>query len=166
MISLTIKDGILNVCGLNFSGGDIAQLLLLLSTIVIILFSWLSIKLQIKRTSGTFIMGIVNSFYQDKNLAQLYYNILHGKWSFNINSLSINKESGIDHLLEFYNTIAHLLKDKLINKEIMLYFIYDIVKILENENVKKYITYVKNEFKYTFYGLEWIDKKKSNINSK
>ncbi len=99
-------------------------------------------KQSIREKRNQVLIEIFNRLYCDNEIRKIIYAVDTGK---DVSEIKFQGklEKEIDKTLRFLDFIGHLIKDKSIRKKDIDTFRYEIGRILENEEVIKYIKWMK-----------------------
>ncbi len=152
---------------------DVLQVLigLILSGIALwgVLVAKRTLRAQLKQAQATFLITANDIFYRNDNIAETYYEVIHGLWTPPLltdyqtttcdnheNKRGFRAERRIDNLLDYYDDIGQICRDGMVEESATVFFSKEVRKILGNPLVEKYINDCAIIQKFPFEGIKWL----------
>jgi len=131
----------------TISISDILSLIFLGLAIIGIFLTRHQIKQGYNVQKATFFKDLFQTMYGDPEIRNTFYLIEHGKFVFDNNFYQSENEQSIDRLLCFVDLICGLYAGKMLTKQEMFYFEFELITIYNDPNVQAYIEYIRGLYK-------------------
>lgn len=131
----------------TISISDILSLIFLGLAIIGIFLTRHQIKQGYNVQKATFFKDLFQTMYGDPEIRNTFYLIEHGKFVFNDNFYESGNEQSIDRLLCFVDLICSLYAGKMLTKQEMLYFEFELITIYNDPNVQAYLEHITGLYK-------------------
>src|SRR6266849_10002927 len=126
---------------------DILSLIFLSLAIIGIFLTRHQIKQGYDVQKATFFKDLFQTMYGDPEIRNTFYLIEHSKFVFNDNFYESGNEQSIDRLLCFVDLICGLYAGKMLTKQEMLYFEFELITIYNDRNVQAYLEHIRCLYK-------------------
>ncbi|TGM06414.1 hypothetical protein [Leptospira jelokensis] len=110
----------------------------LATTVALGIASW-QLYMNSKQRRAEHLQSLLNLFHSDSRMYDIYYKIEYGIFSYTSKHHTTEEEKDLDRLLGFFDNIARLYQMKLINKKDLGVFGYELLTILQNKEVNRYL---------------------------
>jgi hypothetical protein len=119
------------------------QLGLLIVAIVGIGLTYHRIRLSYKTQKAIFFKEIYLTLRREKELRDIYYKIEYNELQYTPEFHGGPEEGPTDRLLSFFDLICDLYNQRILTKQEMSFFRYDIKRVYQNESVQEYINFLQ-----------------------
>ncbi len=127
----------------DVSIGDIGSMLLLLTAVVALFFTWQQLKDNNQKQRAIFFKDLYSTFFFDPDISYAFYVIEGGEVDFtgyyrSGEEKQFNKIDAINKLLAQCELISALYLRGAISEDEMTHFEYNLIRTSENPNIQKY----------------------------
>jgi hypothetical protein len=126
---------------------DIMSLIFLGLAIIGIFLTRHQIKQGYNVQKASFFKDLFQTMYGDPEIRNTFYLIEHGKFVFDDNFYESGNEQSIDRLLCFVDLICGLYAGKMLTKQEMIYFEFELIMIYHDPNVQVYLEHLRGLYK-------------------
>lgn len=130
--------------------GNLISFLGFIATAIGLFVAVKQMKRNFKIQKSNLILKITDELFEDSAQRQFFYKIDYERFKFDLDNLDSFKESDderrLDSLLYKYDAISKVIRMKLIDIEDIEFLMFEIIQVLENKEVQKYISWLENEF--------------------
>ena len=130
--------------------GNLISVLGFIATAIGLFLAIKQMRRNLKIQKSNVILKITDELFQDNEQRQFFYKIDYEKFEFNLDKLESFKgsddERRLDSLLYKYDAISKLIRMALIDVEDIEFLLFEIVQVMHNKEVKKYIKWLDGEF--------------------
>lgn len=132
----------------TISASDILSLFFLSLAIIGIFLTRHQIKQGYDVQKASFFKELFQTMYGDPDIRNTLYLILHGKFVFDDTSFyESGHEQSIDRLLCYLDLICALYLGKMLTKQEMLYFEYELNTVYRDPHIQAYLQHVKGLYR-------------------
>jgi len=145
---------------------DIIDIALLVVTALGIIFAGIQMRQTTKINRANLVKELYFTLYNDKELRKIFYKI---EWSSYDNSewkkLDEEEEQCVDKLLTFFDIVCNMYGRKVLIKQDMDIFSYEMRRVYEHPAIQEYLTFLSNWQRKRGLGENYISYKKYCRNS-
>lgn len=123
---------------------DIVNLTLLVMAVIGIFLTRHQIKQSYDVQKATFFKEIYLTLLREKNIRDAFYLVEKNKFIFDKNMLGTQTEKNVDALLCFFDMVCRLYLGKMLTKQELYDFEYELTVIFNNSEIQKYLTHINN----------------------
>lgn len=136
---------------LQLNIGHIISIVGFLATAIGLLVAVIQMRRNLMIHRADFIRSVTSDLFDDSELRKFFYEIDYEKFKFSKDDLSKFKgsddERRLDALLYKYDTIAKMLRLKLVKNDDIEFLLFEFFQIMNNKQVLKYLEWLDSEYK-------------------
>lgn len=130
-----------------FLSQDFKNLGLLLIAFVGVCLTLKQMKQKYKTQKAVFFKELYSTMFSDQEIRNAFYKIEYNKFKYEHEFHGSEEEKCMDRLLSFVDLICDFYDQKILTKREMSTFKYEFLRIFKNENIKKYLEFLKDFYK-------------------
>jgi len=151
---------------------DESLLLLNAINIIGILLTVILMYWQIRKNSlfakANFMIELFMRFYRDDWIREAFYGIEYGEFTYDVSFHNSEIEKKIDYMLSYLDLLGILVKSQVIDLDSIKPLYYEIYRIYNNNEIRKYIKFLREWFKHIgierepFEGFQYVGREIKN----
>ncbi len=123
----------------NMNTGDWIQLAAFIGAIIGLFLNYLQLRANNRQKAAEYIINLNNSFAQDPDLKEVYYQIEYAKFNYDENFHDSDIEPKLDKLLDYFESIAKLYLLSNFKLKDLEYIAYNYLVVYQDSSVQAYI---------------------------
>jgi hypothetical protein len=131
---------------------DLINVLLLLTAVVGIFLTYWQTRLNARTNKAAFFKDLYSTMFRDPIIRKAFYQIEYDKFIYDDSFHGSENEQLIDRLLSFSDLVCDLYFQKIISKHEMDFFKYEFIRVYQDEEIQKYLTFLKNFYLENQFG--------------
>jgi len=143
------------------------NILIALLTLISVLLMYRQVKLFMLYSKANFRKELVLNFYTTREFREMFYKIEYGEFRYDPGEFhgGSTNEKVLDMMLAYLDVLGSLVRDEVLSIDDIKPLKYEILRIYRNEEVKKYLEFLKSWYsvnsvgRIPFEGFIWISKK-------
>jgi hypothetical protein len=128
----------------TISIADLINAFLLAVAVIGIYFTYCEAKQTRKTQKATFFKDLYSTMYSDNDIRKAYYQIEYDEFVYGPNFHGSTNEPLIDRLLSFTDLVCYLYDQTMLTEHEMGFFKYEFLRIYADENIQKYLDFLKD----------------------
>jgi hypothetical protein len=123
---------------------DIINTSLLLTAVIGIFLTLRQAHQSRKTQNAAFFKDLYSTMFSDPDIREAYYQIEYRRFAYDETFHGSALEPKVDRLLKFADLVCRLYQNKMIGKFEMKAFEYQFLRVYENDQIQKYLKFIKD----------------------
>jgi len=126
---------------------EILTLIGFLFTIIGLFFTGLQIRQNTKLQRARFLIDIVELYFQDKDIRDVFYQIDYNRFSFDESTFVLgDKEQAVDRLLYTLDAIGRIVELGALTPQEIDVLAFQILRVMDNKGIQDYLAWLTGEY--------------------